>query len=118
MWNRRARCRFPAPELHSDDAMIDIRELDAKQIDALREVANIGAGHAATALSQMTDARISVSVPHLQIAHAIAAGFVSRREEPAKEVVARFRAAAPLRDDLVDRGIQPRDRPLRATPRR
>lgn len=68
MWSRRARCRFPAPELHSDDAMIDIRELDAKQIDALREVANIGAGHAATALSQMTDARISVSVPHLQIA--------------------------------------------------
>jgi chemotaxis protein CheC len=48
--------------------MIDIRELGANQIDALREVANIGAGHAATALSQMTDARINVSVPRLQIA--------------------------------------------------
>lgn len=48
--------------------MIDIRELRANQIDALREVANIGAGHAATALSQMTDARINVSVPQLQVA--------------------------------------------------
>jgi chemotaxis protein CheC len=37
--------------------MIDVRELDALQIDALREVANIGAGHAATALSQMTRRR-------------------------------------------------------------
>jgi chemotaxis protein CheC len=37
------------------------------QIDALREIANIGAGHAATALSQMTGARIDVSVPNLQV---------------------------------------------------
>jgi chemotaxis protein CheC len=37
-------------------------------MDALREVANIGAGHAATALSQMTKSRIMVNVPRLQIA--------------------------------------------------
>src|SRR5690606_37550005 len=30
-------------------------------------VANIGAGHAATALSQLTGARIDVSVPNLQV---------------------------------------------------
>lgn len=47
--------------------MIDVRELREIQLDALREVANMGAGHAATALSQMTGARIGVSVPHLQI---------------------------------------------------
>ena len=34
--------------------MIDVRELGTLQLDALREVANIGAGHAATALSQLT----------------------------------------------------------------
>ena len=34
--------------------MDDVRDLKALQLDALREVANIGAGHAATALSQMT----------------------------------------------------------------
>lgn len=41
--------------------------LEEIQIDALREIANIGAGHAATALSQMTGARIDVSVPNLQV---------------------------------------------------
>lgn len=48
--------------------MIDPRELRLLQMDALREVANIGAGHAATALSQMTKSRIMVNVPRLQIA--------------------------------------------------
>jgi len=46
----------------------DIRNLKALQLDALREVANIGAGHAATALSQMTGHRIMISVPLVQIA--------------------------------------------------
>ena len=48
--------------------MQDVRELKALQIDALREVANIGAGHAATALSQMTNQRIMISVPQINIA--------------------------------------------------
>jgi len=47
--------------------MIDVRELHELEMDALREVANIGAGHAATALSQMTSRRIMVNVPRLQI---------------------------------------------------
>jgi chemotaxis protein CheC len=45
-----------------------IHSLRERQLDALREVANIGAGHAATALSQMTGAPIDVSVPFLQVA--------------------------------------------------
>lgn len=48
--------------------MIDIRDLEAIQLDALREVANMGAGHAATALSQMTKSRIMINVPQLQVA--------------------------------------------------
>lgn len=48
--------------------MIDIRDLEAVQLDALREVANMGAGHAATALSQMTRSRIMITVPRLQVA--------------------------------------------------
>ncbi|HEV2735753.1 MAG TPA: chemotaxis protein CheC [Longimicrobiaceae bacterium] len=48
--------------------MIDIRDLEAVQLDALREVANMGAGHAATALSQMTKCRIMINVPQLQVA--------------------------------------------------
>src|SRR5438876_1238209 len=48
--------------------MEDVRELKELQIDALREVANIGAGHAATALSQLTNRRIMISVPQINIA--------------------------------------------------
>ena len=46
----------------------DLRSLSALQLDALREVANMGAGHAATALSQMTGATIMISVPTIQVA--------------------------------------------------
>lgn len=48
--------------------MDDIRSLKANQLDALREVANIGAGHAATALSTMTGGTIMISVPTINIA--------------------------------------------------
>lgn len=37
------------------------------QIDALREVGNIGAGNAATALSQLLNKKIDMSVPHINI---------------------------------------------------
>jgi len=42
--------------------------LSPLHLDALREVANIGAGHAATALSQMTGNTIMISVPTITIA--------------------------------------------------
>ena len=48
--------------------MQDLLSLKPLQIDALREVANIGAGHAATALSQMTGGTIMISVPTINIA--------------------------------------------------
>jgi len=41
-------------------------ELGVLQLDGLREVANIGAGHAATALSQLTNRRIMIDVPQVQ----------------------------------------------------
>lgn len=47
--------------------MLDLRDLQALQLDALREVSNMGAGHAATALSQMTDTRIMINVPRMQV---------------------------------------------------
>jgi chemotaxis protein CheC len=46
---------------------MDLRSLDASQLDAVREVANIGAGHAATALSQMTGRVIRISVPEVTV---------------------------------------------------
>jgi chemotaxis protein CheC len=47
--------------------MEDLLALKALQIDALREVANIGAGHAATALSQMIGETIMISVPRVNV---------------------------------------------------
>jgi chemotaxis protein CheC len=41
--------------------------MSTARLDALREVANIGAGHAATALSTLTGTRIMISVPMVNI---------------------------------------------------
>jgi chemotaxis protein CheC len=43
------------------------QSLKALQLDALREVANIGAGHAATALSQMVGETVMISVPTISV---------------------------------------------------
>src|SRR5688500_3827967 len=44
-----------------------LRSLSPARLDALKEVANIGAGHAATALSLMTGARIMIDVPTVNV---------------------------------------------------
>lgn len=69
----------------------DVRSFSREALDALREVANIGAGHAATALSQITGQRIMISVPHITLAtleevpNQIAAG-----EEPVAAIAIRI----------------------------
>ncbi len=47
--------------------MMDASKLTDVERDALREIANIGAGHAATALSQMTGRRIMIDVPEVSV---------------------------------------------------
>lgn len=46
---------------------MDLRSLSESQLDAMREIANIGAGHAATALSEMTSRVIMISVPEVRV---------------------------------------------------
>lgn len=46
---------------------MNYRELTELQLDALKEVGNIGAGNAATALSQMIQKRIDMTVPQVDI---------------------------------------------------
>ena len=41
-------------------------DLDEKQVDALREVGNVGAGHAATALSQLVGRQVTLAVPKVE----------------------------------------------------
>ncbi|MEZ4458005.1 MAG: chemotaxis protein CheC [Gemmatimonadales bacterium] len=47
--------------------MVDAQKLTEVERDALREIANIGAGHAATALSQMTGRKIMINVPEVTV---------------------------------------------------
>ncbi len=46
---------------------LNLKELSPNQMDALREVGNIGAGHAATALSQLLGKKIMITVPEASI---------------------------------------------------
>jgi chemotaxis protein CheC len=46
---------------------MDVRTLRPAQLDAMREIASIGSGHAATAVSQMTGRSIMVDVPELHV---------------------------------------------------
>ena len=47
--------------------MAKVQGLRDTELDALKEVANIGAGHAATALSQLTGRRIMIDVPNVEV---------------------------------------------------
>ncbi len=68
--------------------MEDIRSLKAVQLDALREIANIGAGHAATALSTMTGHTIMIAVPTLNVAPLeVAVARIVDPEEPVAAVL-------------------------------
>lgn len=46
---------------------MDYKNLTSLQLDALKEVANIGTGNSATALSQLLGKKIDMSVPHINI---------------------------------------------------
>ena len=47
--------------------MIDYNKLSGMQLDALKEVGNIGAAHAATALSQIIDKTVSINVSRIEV---------------------------------------------------
>ena len=47
--------------------LLNLDELTAPQLDALKEVGNIGAGHGATALSQLLGKKIHITVPKANV---------------------------------------------------
>jgi chemotaxis protein CheC len=48
-------------------AEFDVLKLSNKQLDALREISSIGAGNAATALSQMLNRKVMMTVPNIRV---------------------------------------------------
>ncbi len=68
--------------------MIELRDLKTTELDALREIANIGAGHAATALSKLLRARVMISVPQISVSRLEeAAPVVSQPDAPVAAVL-------------------------------
>lgn len=63
-----------------------LESLKSLQLDALRETANIGAGHAATALSQMTGSTIMIKVPSIAITSVADVPKFAEDEEPVAAV--------------------------------
>lgn len=45
----------------------DFDKLSNVQLDALKEISNIGAGNAATALAQMLSTKIDMNVPRVRV---------------------------------------------------
>ncbi len=54
------------PLLAPEPGLMTQRTLTPRQLDAIREVVNIGAGHAATNLSALTRLRVMISVPRIE----------------------------------------------------
>ena len=46
---------------------LGINVLDSFQLDVLREIGNIGAGNAATALAKLVDKKIDMKVPRVNV---------------------------------------------------
>lgn len=46
---------------------IDLNELSSMQYDVLKELGNIGAGNATTALAQMINKKVDIGVPHVRL---------------------------------------------------
>lgn len=48
-------------------SLIDLNKIDNMQYDVLREIGNIGAGNATTALSQMINSKVNMKVPNVEL---------------------------------------------------
>ena len=75
-----------------------LAQLSLEQLDTLRELANVGAGHAATALSQMTGRRVDISVPTVSVT---AQRAVTEIMGPGQVLLVRLKSEAPLAGGLA-----------------
>ncbi len=67
--------------------MTEIKTLTEFQKDALKEVGNIGIGHATTSLSQMVNQRVWISLPDLKLIPLIKVPILVRNEAPVIGVI-------------------------------
>jgi chemotaxis protein CheC len=77
-------------------SLTQIADLSSIQLDAMREVGNIGAGHAATVLSQLLKQKVEMAVPRVSVTPLTeAANFIGIPEKPMVGVYLRVFGDAP-----------------------
>ncbi|MCX9082440.1 MAG: chemotaxis protein CheC [Candidatus Methanoperedens sp.] len=74
--------------------MNDARTLTDFQTDALKEVGNIGIGHATTSLSQMVNKQVGISLPELKLIPLIKVPILVKNEEPVVGIILELKGDA------------------------
>lgn len=74
--------------------MTDIKTLSDFQTDALKEVGNIGIGHATTSLSQMVNKEVWISLPDLKLVPLLQIPSLVKNEEPVVGVILELKGDA------------------------
>src|SRR5659263_570253 len=74
--------------------MNDVRTLTDFQSDALKEVGNIGIGHATTSLSQMVNKQVGISLPELKLIPLVLVPTLVQNEETVVGIILELRGDA------------------------
>lgn len=74
--------------------MTEIKTLTDFQTDALKEVGNIGIGHATTSLSQMVNKEVWISLPDLKLVALTQVPALVRNEEPVVGIILELKGDA------------------------
>ena len=74
--------------------MTDVKTLTDFQTDALKEVGNIGIGHATTSLSQMVNKQVGISLPELKLIPLIKVPILVKNEEPVIGIILELKGDA------------------------
>lgn len=67
--------------------MTELKTLTDFQADALKEVGNIGIGHATTSLSQMVNKQVGISLPELKLIPLMKVPIFLKNEEPVVGII-------------------------------
>ncbi|PWB51744.1 MAG: hypothetical protein C3F06_10045 [Candidatus Methanoperedenaceae archaeon] len=74
--------------------MTDVKTLTDFQTDALKEVGNIGIGHATTSLSQMVNKQVGISLPELKLIPLLKVPILVKNEDPVIGIILELKGDA------------------------
>lgn len=74
--------------------MTELKSLTDFQADALKEVGNIGIGHATTSLSRMVNKQVGISLPELKLIPLMKVPILVKNEEPVVGIILELKGDA------------------------